>query len=81
MKRTVRTAVAMELVDLAVQAVDGTKVAANASGDRSYTRDQLERMLDRVEKVIEEFEAQNEGGEDSGPANRISEVVTRSHPD
>ena len=29
-KRTVRTAVAMELVDLAVQAVDGTKVAANA---------------------------------------------------
>ena len=29
-KRTVRTAVAMELVDLAVQAVDGSKVAANA---------------------------------------------------
>ena len=61
LKRTVRTAVAMELVDLAVQAVDGTKVAANASGDRSYTRDQLERMLDCVEKVIEELEAQNEG--------------------
>ena len=35
-KRTVRTAVAMELVDLAVQAVDGTKVAANASSCRSY---------------------------------------------
>ena len=30
-KRTVRTAVAMQLVDLAVQAVDGTKVAANAT--------------------------------------------------
>ena len=29
-RRTVRTAVAMELVDLAVQAVDGTKVYANA---------------------------------------------------
>ena len=35
-ERTVRTAVAMELVDLAVQAVDGTKVVANASVDRSY---------------------------------------------
>ena len=30
-KRTVRAAVAMQLVDLAVQAVDGTKVAANAT--------------------------------------------------
>ncbi len=66
-KRTVRTAVAMELVDLAVQAVDGTKVVANASGDRSYARDQLERMLERVEKAIEELEAQNEAGEDSLP--------------
>ena len=35
-KRTVRTAVAMELVDLAVQAVDGSKVAANATRDRTY---------------------------------------------
>ena len=30
-RRTVRTAVTMELVDLAVQAVDGTKVIANAA--------------------------------------------------
>ena len=35
-ERTVRTAVAMKLVDLAVQAVDGTKVVANASLNRSY---------------------------------------------
>ena len=35
-ERTVRTAVALELVDLAVQAVDGTKVVANASVNRSY---------------------------------------------
>ena len=31
-KRTVRTAVAMQLVDLAVQAVDGTKVAPTPPG-------------------------------------------------
>ena len=35
-ERSVRTAVAMALVDLAVQAVDGTKVVANASVNRSY---------------------------------------------
>ena len=33
-ERTVRTAVTMKLVDLAVQAVDGTKVVANASLNR-----------------------------------------------
>ena len=35
-KRTVRTAFRMELVDLALQAVDGTKVRANAANDRTY---------------------------------------------
>ena len=36
LKRTVKTAVKMELVELAVQAVDGTKVGANAAKDRTY---------------------------------------------
>ncbi|MDD9994748.1 MAG: IS1182 family transposase [Dehalococcoidia bacterium] len=67
-RRTVRTAVAMELVDLAVQAVDGTKVIANASREKSYAPDQLERLLERVEKAIEEMEAQNEGGDEAVPA-------------
>ena len=67
-KRTVRTAVAMELVDLAVQAVDGTKVIANASKHRSLAPDQLEQLLERVEKAIEEMEAQNEGGGECVPA-------------
>ena len=34
--RTVRTAVAMDLVDMAVQAVDGTKVIANAALIQTY---------------------------------------------
>ncbi|MDE2778465.1 MAG: IS1182 family transposase [Chloroflexota bacterium] len=67
-KRTVRTAMVMDLVDLAVQAVDGTKVIANASKDRDYTPDQLERLLARVERAIEDLEAQNEEGEDAPPA-------------
>ena len=63
-KRTVRTAVAMELVDLAVQAVDGTKVTANAAPIQTYDAKRLQKLLDRVESAIESLEAQNEGGED-----------------
>ena len=63
-KRTVRTAVTMELVELAVQAADGTKVPANASLYRSYDADQLCELLYWVEKAIADLEAQTEGGED-----------------
>ena len=66
-KRTVRTAVSLELVDLAVQAVDGSKVAGNACSSRTYDADGLRRLLERVEKAISDLEAQNEAGE--GVAN------------
>ena len=48
LKRTVRTAISMDLVDMALQAVDGTKVAANASGDRTYDAEGLGRLLKRL---------------------------------
>lgn len=67
-KRTVRTAVALELVDLAVQAVDGTKVPANAAKRRSYDAEQLRQLLERVEQAIGDLEAQNHGGADPVPA-------------
>ena len=73
-KRTVRTAVAMELVDLAVQAVDGTKVTANAALIRTYDAKRLQELLDRVESAIESLEAQNEGGED-GVVARLPEKL------
>jgi transposase len=44
LKHTVRTAVEVGLVDLAVQALDGTKVAANAAGDQTYDAAGLERL-------------------------------------
>ena len=47
-ERTVRTAVAMELVDLAVQAVDGTKVASNASSEQELRCRGAERALGSV---------------------------------
>ena len=57
-KHTVRTAVAMKLVDLAIQAVDGTKVVANASLNRSYDAEGLRGLLVRVERAIGDLEAQ-----------------------
>ena len=51
LRRTVRTAVSAGLVDLAVQAVDGTRIAANAS--MQHTHDAvwlLQRLLTRTER-------------------------------
>ena len=67
-ERTVRTAVTMKLVDLAVQAVDGTKVVANASLNRSYDAEGLRGLLERLESAITDLEAQNEAGEDASSA-------------
>ena len=73
-RRTVRTAVAMELVNLAVQAVDGTKVTANAALIQTYDAKRLQELLDRVESAIESLEAQNEGGEDTA-VSRLPEKL------
>ena len=74
-ERTVRTAVAMKLVDLAVQAVDCTKVVANASVNRSYDAEGLRRLLDRLERAITDLEAQNEAGEEAAVARLPEELA------
>lgn len=51
------TAVELDLIDLAVQAVDGTKIAANAASDRTYDAADLQRLLNRTEAAISELEA------------------------
>ena len=68
-KRTLRTAVNLELVDLAVQAVDGTKMVANATRDRTYDVERLGGLLERLDKAIGDLEAQNEAGEDASAAH------------
>ena len=74
-KRTVRTAFRMELVDLALQAVDGTKVRANAANDRTYDGEALRRLSERSDRAICALEAQNEAGEDAPPANLPPELA------
>jgi transposase len=74
LKYTVATAVETGLVDLAVQALDGTKVGANAAGDRTYDWPELQRLLERADSEIAELEAQNEGGQDPPPARLPAEL-------
>jgi len=74
LKYTVTTAIELNLIDLAVQAVDGTKIASNAAGDRTFDAADLQRLLNRVEAAISELEAQNEGGDDS-PLPRLPEEL------
>ena len=67
LKRTVRTAVEAGLVDLAVQAVDGTRVAGSAARERMLDPARLEGLLERTAIAIDDLEAQNAGGEDPPP--------------
>ena len=76
-ERTVRTALAMKLVDLAVQAVDGTKVVANASVNRSYDAEGLHSLLERLERAIADLEAQIEAGEDAAVARMPEELADK----
>jgi transposase len=67
-KLTVRTAVNMDLVDMAIQAIDGTRIAGNAAKNRSYDTKGLQRLLERTEKVIQELEQENESSDAPPPA-------------
>ena len=66
--KSVKTAVQAGLVDLAVQAVDGTKVAGNAARKHTLKAVEVRRLLERVEGAITELEAQNSGGDEPAPA-------------
>lgn len=76
--RTVRTAVQADLVDVAVQAVDGTKVLGNAARDQVYDAEGLARLLARTEAAIAQLEAQNAGDGDLPPA-RLPAELTQAH--
>jgi transposase len=67
LKRTVRVAVEAGLVDLAVQAVDGSRVAGSAARERTLAPAALEGLLERIAIAIDDLEAQNAGGADPPP--------------
>ena len=49
--------------------MDGTKVASNASVNRSYDAEGLKGLLERLERAIADLEAQNEAGEEAAIAS------------
>jgi transposase len=76
LKRTVRTAVEAGLVDLAVQAVDGTRIAGSAARARTLGPDGLAGLLACVQIAIDDLEAQNAGGDDP-PPGRLPRDLTQ----
>jgi transposase len=67
---SVHLAVRAGLIDLAVQAVDGTKLGANAARDRTYGAAGLDRLYERLEQAIADLEAQN-ATDDAVPPPRL----------
>jgi transposase len=68
-KLTIKTAVKMDLVDLAMQAIDGTKIAGNATKERTYDKNGLEKLMERTDKAIGELEKENEESPDPAPVH------------
>jgi len=75
LRRTVKTAVKAGLVDLALQAVDGTKIAGNASTERTFDTEGLKRLLERVEESVDKLEAQNSSDGGSSLASLPKELA------
>lgn len=67
--QSVRVAVEMDLVGLAVQALDGTKIMAVCSGRGSFDKAHLEKLLGRIEAQIGQREqAIERAGDQAGEA-------------
>ena len=75
LRHTVQIAARLGLVDWALQAVDGTKVAGSASSSRTYDAQQLERLLERTERAIADLEAQNEAGDEPAAARLPTDLA------
>lgn len=74
LRHTVRTAVAAGLVEWAVLAIDGTKIAGNAAKARSLDEEGLSKLLARTEAAIAELDARH-AGDDPPPPSLPAELA------
>jgi transposase len=74
---SVQLAVKAGLIDLALQAVDGTKIAGNAAKDRTYDGAGLDRLIERLEQAIADLEAQNATAGEDAPPRLPEELATK----
>lgn len=65
--RTIEAAAELDLVDWALQAVDGTKIQGDASNRWTLTAEQLERLDRRTTRRIEEIERNRQVGNAAAP--------------
>ena len=72
-KRSAELAVANGLVGLVLQALDGTKIQAVASGHSAWTKQRLEQLLAALEAELDQTEAQieQEGPPEAASAYRL----------
>lgn len=72
--RSVRTAVKLELVDLALQAVDGTKIRGAVSRASCRSERGLQQLLDGVEEVLRQVDARHAGDGGGEPVRLPAEL-------
>jgi transposase len=68
LRRTVTVAVTAGLVELAVVAIDGSKISGAAARDRTLDEAGLLALLARTEQAIADLEAQNQTDDDAPPS-------------
>jgi transposase len=75
-KKSVQVAVKSDLVSWVLQAVDGTKMAAESSTAKAWRRDILEKRLEQLDRAIEEIleQTQRHDAEETGSC-RLSEAM------
>jgi transposase len=74
-RQSVQVALEMKLVGLVVQALDGTKIAAVASGRGGYDHEHLQKLLVRLEEQIHEREQQIAAAGEGAPAGELPSLV------
>jgi transposase len=74
---SVQLAVRAGLVELALQAIDGTKIPGNAAKDRTYAAKGLDHLIERTAQAIAELEAQNTTGGEDGPSRLPQELASK----
>lgn len=73
-RQTVKVAIEMELIGLAVQALDGTKIAAACSGRGGFDRAHLEKLLQGLDAALADHEKQIEAAGNAGAEQLPSEL-------
>jgi len=77
LRYSVLTAITAGLADLAEQAVDGTKVLANAAKERSLTRAELKRLDSHIAEAITGLESQRHGDAEPPPPSLPDELANK----